>query len=175
MADEHAQLVIAPTAVGHDRLRQQLSEFGPLAQEPTKRASDVYDGLATALELSRNSERVTVYTLVDSLAPEEMQIFASLASLPNVKSVAVSQAAQQHKLAEAQSLGAEVAIAITSERMPAEQSESVQADLPSGDIAPTQDTCAPEPEKRPARSIIKEIPASGKPRLSKEEVDALLG
>ena len=138
----------------------------------------VYEAAATAIELRRRDRAVKACIMVDYLPEREMNVFATLAKLSRVSSIAFSGFAQRKKLIRAQQLGADDLLTPTGEANLKADRNSKQNGI---DESPTvRNTRPPEqiPEITPSQPTSKSPPTAepddNEPLLSRDEIDALL-
>jgi hypothetical protein len=156
-----------------DLLRRRNLHFGQILF-----CQGVYEAAATTIELRRRDRAVKACIMVDYLPDREMNVFATLAKLSRVSSIAFSGLSQRKKLIQAQKLGADDLLTASGEvNLKSEMnSESNGIDKPPTNLHPKRPEPKPEnsssqPKSKPSPTA---APDDNEPLLSRDEIDALL-
>ena len=187
----HCQIIAAAPIRWRPPIEAALAPqpHSPAAPQPYW-CDSVYQALAEAVVLNRQDLPAVLCVMVDHLAPQEMQVFARLAGMDNVRIViACAASARTRKLPQAQALGADEAWLLTREP-PTGLLELIRT-APEEDLAPPSqpppETPLPEAPPPTAQPNVQQPTDSqeppqpdspqepNQPLISKEELDALLG
>lgn len=187
----HCQIIAAAPIRWRPPIEAALAPqpHSPAAPQPYW-CDSVYQALAEAVVLNRQDLPAVLCVMVDHLAPQEMQVFARLAGMDNVRIViACAASARTRKLLQAQALGADEAWVLTrepptglleliqiapEEELPPPNQPPPEMPLPEAP-PPAADPTVPEPADPQAPPEPQSRLESNEPLLTKEELDALLG